>query len=112
MEYKAPIWSWAKTVAPTGLLFYTGKNIPEWQGDLIVTGLSAGNFWRLNFEDNQIVSVEELFIEERYRSRKIAQSPDGTIYMLTDTLFTSGPDGGLDFSGRPDGQLLRIERAQ
>ncbi len=83
-DFYPPKWSWYKTVAPTGLTFYTGTEFPEWKNNLIVPGLSKGNFWRLVIENNQILSVEELFITERHRIRKAAQSPDGQLYVLTD----------------------------
>ncbi len=79
-----PKWSWYKTIAPTGLTFYTGTEFPQWKNNLIVPGLSRGNFWRMVIEDNQIISVEELFISEPHRTRKAVQSPNGELYILTD----------------------------
>lgn len=83
-EFKYPKWSWYKTIAPTGLTFYTGKEFPQWKNNLIVPGLSAGNFWRLVIEEDKIMSVEELFINDRHRTRKAVQSPAGELYILTD----------------------------
>ena len=103
-----PVWSWAQTVAPTGLVFYDGPEFPQWRGDLFVAGLARGSLWRLNFEAGSIVSVEELFVHDRVRSRKVALSPDGGLYMLTDTLLRTGADGGLEYTGEPGGQLLRL----
>ncbi|GAA4279369.1 PQQ-dependent sugar dehydrogenase [Aquimarina mytili] len=82
--YTDPVWYWPHTVAPTGLLFYTGEEFPEWKNDLLVPGLSKGSLWRFNIENDTIKSAEELFIDDRVRSRKIAQSPKGKLYMLTD----------------------------
>ncbi len=82
--FKYPKWSWYKTIAPTGLTFYTGNEFPQWKNNLIVPGLSAGNFWRLVIEDDKIQSVEELFINDRHRTRKAVQSPAGELYILTD----------------------------
>ena len=110
--YTDPIWSWPHTVAPTGITFYDGRDFPAWRGDLLVAGLSRGSFWRLNFEDGEIASVEELFVDDRVRSRNVAVGPDGALYMLTDTLFRTGATGGLEFTGEPSGQLLRIARAR
>jgi len=83
-EYTDPMWSWYKTIAPTGLTFYTGKQFPRWKNNLIVPGLSKGNFWRLVIEDKTILSVEELFINNRHRTRKAVQGLDGELYILTD----------------------------
>lgn len=82
--FTVPMWSWFKTIAPTGLTFYTGTEFPAWKNNLIVPGLSRGNFWRIVIEENIIKSVEELFIDERDRTRKAVQSPDGQLYILTD----------------------------
>ncbi len=109
--FELPIWAWQQTVAPTGLTFYTGEELSEWQGDLLVSGLSRGSLWRFNFESGSIVSVEELFVDDRVRSRDVAMSPDGALYMLTDTLLVPGDDGGLNYTGRPSGKLLRIRRS-
>ncbi|MBQ0735885.1 PQQ-dependent sugar dehydrogenase [Aquimarina celericrescens] len=79
-----PIWYWQHTVAPTGLMFYTGDEFPEWKNDLLVPGLSKGSLWRFRIENDTIKSAEELFIDDRVRSRKVAQSPEGKLYMLTD----------------------------
>ena len=88
-----PKWSWYKTIAPTGLTFYSGHEFPQWKGNLIVPGLSRGNFWRIDIQNDEIVSVEELFINDRHRTRKAVQSPDGELYILTD---------------EQDGKIIRI----
>ena len=82
--YTDPQHYWLQTVAPTGLCFYTGTEFPSWQGNLIVPGLSRGSLWRLVLEGTTIVSAEELFLNNRVRSRKVRQSPEGQLYMLTD----------------------------
>ena len=75
---------WLQTIAPTGLVFYTGKEFNAWKGNLILSGLSRGSLWRIQLEGTSVVSVEELFVHDRVRSRKVALSPNGALYMLTD----------------------------
>jgi len=82
--YTDPVWYWCHTVAPTGLMFYTGDEFTEWKNDLLVPGLSRGSLWRFRIENDTIKSAEELFVDDRVRSRKIAQSPRGKLYILTD----------------------------
>lgn len=91
--YEPPMHFWLHTVAPTGLTFYTGSEFPSWQGNLLVTGLSRGSFWRLTLEGNDVTSAEELFLNDRVRARKVVQSPGGLLYILTD---------------EPDGKIIRI----
>ena len=94
--YTDPVWSWLHTVAPTGLLFYGGSEFANWKGNLLVTGLSRGSLWRMNVEGETIKSAEELFTDDRVRTRKVAQSPMGKLYILTDEL---------------NGKLIRIRNA-
>ncbi len=82
--YTNPAWYWHHTVAPTGLTFYSGNEFPEWKNDLLVPGLSRGSLWRFRIQNDTIKSAEELFIDDRVRSRKVVQSPGGKLYMLTD----------------------------
>ena len=93
MTLTAPKWHWLHTVAPTGLVFYSGEEFPEWTNNLLVAGLSRGSLWRLRIEDDTVKSAEELFVDDRVRARNIVQSPNGTLYLLTD---------------EPDGKLIRI----
>jgi glucose/arabinose dehydrogenase len=82
--YTDPIWYWLQTVAPTGLTFYTGDEFPSWKNNLLVAGLSGGSLWRLVVRGETVLRVEELFTNDRVRLRKVAQSPQGKLYLLTD----------------------------
>ena len=81
-----PAWYWLQTVAPTGLVFYTGDEFPLWKNNLFVAGLSRGSLWRFKIEGETIKGVEELFVDDRVRLRKVAQSPTGKLYVLTDEM--------------------------
>lgn len=84
VAFEDPIYFWDKTVAPTGLAFYSGREFPQWNGNLFVPGLSKGSLWRMVIEDNKVIQSEELFINDRVRLRKVAVSPRGQLYLLTD----------------------------
>lgn len=79
-----PLYFWDKTVAPTGLTFYSGPEFPQWNGNLFVPGLSKGNLWRMIIKNEEVVAAEELFINDRVRLRKAVLSPKGQLYLLTD----------------------------
>ena len=106
--FVAPAWSFPQTVAPTGLAFYYGMDFPGWRGDLLVPGLSRGSLWRLKMENGRAIDAVALFPEDRVRARKVALSPGGTLYLLTDLLFTVSEAGALEYTGVPNGQLIRI----
>lgn len=82
--FTPPTWYWQDTVAPTGLTFYFGDEFPQWHGNLLVPGLSRGNFWHMKVQGNKIINAEELFVNEKIRLRKAKQGPDGKLYLLTD----------------------------
>lgn len=81
--YTDPVHFWLQTVAPTGLVFYTGDVFPEWHGNLIVPGLSRGSLWRLSLDGETVKQAEELFLDQHVRLRKAEMSPDGKLYLLT-----------------------------
>ena len=78
-----PIHYWLQTVAPTGLVFYNGTEFSDWQGSLIVPGLSRGSLWRIVLEEHTVKKVEELFMDQHVRLRKAEMGPDGKLYILT-----------------------------
>lgn len=78
-----PVHYWLQTVAPTGLVTYNGFEFPEWQGNLIVPGLSRGSLWRIALDGEKVKAVEELFTDKHVRLRKAEMSPDGKLYILT-----------------------------
>lgn len=96
-SYTDPVYFWDKTVAPTGLTFYQGPEFPQWNGNLIVPGLSKGSLWRMEIENDQVVGAHELFIHDRVRLRKAVLSPAGQLYLLTD---------------EENGRLIRVYNAQ
>ncbi len=95
--FTAPTWYWLQTVAPTGLCFYTGDAFPGWKNNLIVPGLSRGSLWRIQLEGETVKSLEELFVDNRQRARKVVQSPAGELYLLTENL-----------QDRRNGEIVRI----
>ena len=110
-SFTDPIWYWRHTVAPTGLTFYSGNEFSDWQDDMLVPGLSIGSLWRVNFDNGEIIGLETLFVNDRARARKVKQSPNGTLYMLTDTSISIIPGQGVIDHGGPNGQLIRIKNA-
>ena len=82
--FTEPKYSWQKTIAPTGLVFYQGTEFHQWNGDILMAGLSRGSLWRIRSTDHTIRSLEELFVDDPIRSRKVAISPEGQLYLLTD----------------------------
>lgn len=84
--YVEPVSYWVPTsIAPAGLLFYTGGGFPQWKGNAFMGALAGAALWRVVLNGNTEVSRERLFSELGERIRDVEQGPDGWIYLLTDS---------------------------
>lgn len=78
-----PRYFWRPSIAPSGLMFYTGEMFPEWQGNLFVTALSGQHITRLVLDGDRVIAEERLLVERSQRIRELRQGPDGALYALT-----------------------------
>ena len=80
-----PIYFWSPvSLAPSDMLFYTGEMFPQWQGNLLLTGLSSMHLSRLVLSGNHVVGEERLLDEPGHRLRHISQAADGAIFIIED----------------------------
>jgi aldose sugar dehydrogenase len=79
-----PIYTWTPVIAPSGMIFYSGKAFPEWKGDLFVGGLSATALVRLELDGEKIAAEERLLTDLGLRIRDVAETPEGDILVITD----------------------------
>jgi len=79
-----PLYYWVPSIAPSGMAFYTGDRIPQWQGNLFIGALKFRLLVRLEIEGTQIVHEERLLEDEIGRIRDVRQGPDGLLYLLSD----------------------------
>lgn len=79
-----PIYYWDPVVAPSGMTFYTGDRVPEWENNLFMTSLSQTHIVRLVIQNNKVVGEERLLASENQRFRDITQGGDGALYAVTD----------------------------
>jgi len=96
-----PRYFWWPSIAPSGLIFYTGNMFPEWQGNALVSALSGQHISRLVLSGDRVVAEERLLVARAQRIRELRQGPDGALYALTNAESGEPVDGG---------QLLRIAR--
>ena len=48
-DFNAPAVFWNPVISPSSLLFYSGSEFPEWQGDAFIGGLSSQSLVRIEF---------------------------------------------------------------
>lgn len=79
-----PIYYWDPSIAPSGMIFYTGDRFPQWRGNIFVGALAGSLVSRLEINNNQVTHEERILQGTGYRFRDVRQGPDGNIYLLTD----------------------------
>lgn len=93
-QFIEPLTTWVPiSIAPSGLVFYTGSMFPEWRGQLISGSLAGQALWRMTLEGNRIASRESMLASLGERFRDLTQASDGALLAVTD-----------------GGKLLRIHR--
>lgn len=80
-----PVYYWDPVLSPSGMAFYTSNDIPEWQYNLFIGGLSSRHIARIVIKDNRVIGEERLLVDEKQRFRDIADGPDGALYAVTDS---------------------------
>jgi len=78
-----PVYYWDPVLSPSGMAFYKGKAIPEWENNLFIGGLSSQHIARMVIENNKVVGEERLLADTGERFRDIAYNRD-MLYAVTD----------------------------
>jgi aldose sugar dehydrogenase len=78
-----PIYFWVPSIAPSGMMFYTGDLFPEWKGDLFIGALAGQHLVRLVLNGERVAAEERLLVDLKQRIRDVRQGPDGAVYILT-----------------------------
>ncbi len=85
-EFVEPLTTWVPlSIAPSGLVFYTGAMFPQWRGQLFSGSLAGQAIWRLTLEGNRIVGREKMYAALGERFRDVIQAQDGALLMVTDS---------------------------
>ncbi len=90
-----PVYYWDPVIAPSGMVIYSGKMLPEWRGNFLIGGLAARSLVRLVMKGDKVVGEERLLTDRKERIRDVVEGPDGALWLVTDA---------------PDGKLLKVTR--
>jgi glucose/arabinose dehydrogenase len=80
-----PLHYWDPSIAPSGLLVYSGTLIPEWRGDILFGSLNSDFLGRLDPDTPGPTGYaeERLSSGETLRVRDVVEAPDGSIWVLS-----------------------------
>jgi len=79
-----PVYYWDPVVSPSGITFYSGNRVPEWENNLFLCSLTQTHIIRLVIENNRVTGEERLLANESQRFRDIIQGSDKALYTITD----------------------------
>jgi len=75
-----PIAYYTPTIAPSGMVFYTGDKYPGWKNNLFVSALAGQQLRRLEISGAQITHQEPVF-SQLGRVHDVIIGPDGYLYV-------------------------------
>ena len=88
-----PVKYYVPSIAPCGLLIYSGKKFKKWKGHFFSGALVLAHLNRLKISQKNIVKEEERLLSSLgLRVREVIEGPKGFIYVSTD-----------------DGKILRLQ---
>lgn len=76
-----PLHYWDPSIAPSGLLVYSGAMFPDWAGDILVGSLKFDYIARL--DGTPLREREQIKGNETNRVRDIVEAPDGAIWFIS-----------------------------
>ena len=76
-----PAFYWDPSMAPSGMMIYSGKLWPEWKGSIFIGSLKFGYISRL--AGSPLRELEQIEAPETERVRDIREAPDGSIWFLS-----------------------------
>lgn len=83
-----PLLDWTPSIAPSGMMFYTGDEFPGWHGQILNGALRDRLISRVSITGQadayQLQEEERMLQGFAQRIRDIRQSPEGEIWLLTD----------------------------
>ncbi|SHO48979.1 PQQ-dependent sugar dehydrogenase [Desulfopila aestuarii] len=81
-EFKAPAAYWVPTIAPSGLIIYSGNLFTRWRGNAFIGGLASQALIRVEIDGDSAREVERFDMGQRIR--EVEEGPDGVIWLLED----------------------------
>ena len=83
-----PFLNWTPSIAPCGMLIYTGKKFPLWQSNFFIGSLAGKHLRRIvvkNITTSPTLVKQEKLLVGKGRIRDIEQGIDGYLYVITDS---------------------------
>ena len=76
-----PAHYWDPSIAPSGMVVYSGRLWPQWRGDIFVGSLKFDYISRL--DGARVTEVEQIEAPQTGRVRDIREAPDGSLWFIS-----------------------------
>ena len=89
-----PVLYWDPSIAPSGMVIYTGDLLPGWRGQIFVGSLKFDHIARLG--GNPLSELERIEGAQTDRVRDLRQAPDGSLWFISEgrgTVYRIAPKG-------------------
>jgi glucose/arabinose dehydrogenase len=114
-NYRAPLLSWQRAIAPAAIQFVEGDALGDYGGDLLLGDVNTGTIYRFELTEDRADLVLEGGLADR-----VNDNVEDAIGELEANVFGSGftvatdieqaPDGSIWIASMADGALYRISR--
>ncbi len=94
-EFEAPKVAWIPTIAPAGVIIYSGDMFPHLKGSVLIAGLASRALIQVEINGDRATELARYDMGKRIR--EVEQGPDGAIWVLEDR------DGGRLLKLTPNG---------
>jgi glucose/arabinose dehydrogenase len=81
-EFRAPVISWTPVLAPGNMVFYSGAMFPDWQGDILISGMTTHAIIRVDVNGGGASEAARYDLGQRIRA--VMPGVDGAIWALGD----------------------------
>jgi glucose/arabinose dehydrogenase len=81
-QTEQPVYYWDPVIAPSGMAYYDGDAIPEWQGAFLVGGLVSQGLVVVHMDGDRVQYEERVPLDARIRDVRVG--PDGAVYAVTE----------------------------
>ena len=81
--FEAPKVFWNPAISPAGLMVYSGKLWPQWNGDVFLGGMNTPGLVRVDVTGTG-AAKGDFWDMGGQRIREVEEGPDGAIYALED----------------------------
>ena len=80
-----PLHYWDPSIAPSGLMVYSGALVPQWRGDIFFGSLNTDFLGRLDPDQPTAngMAEERIASDQTGRVRDVIEGPDGAIWFLS-----------------------------